>query len=354
MTTELTPQSILGKTTLTNLGNTCYMNSIIQVLSHTPLLREYILSGDYIETLKRNCKTDEKHEFMCTIIVQYHKLLHTQWNSEGLISPLILRSIIGTKNDMFRGNQQHDSHEFIIWFLDKIHNELETKVLINNQQIKLNDFKTSNDQLYQLKALDYWNKYCNNNSITTNLFTGLFQSEIECDVCSFKSITFDPFTNISLDIPTKQNCTLYDCLESMTETEQLDNDNKVRCDRCYHKNQAHKTTSILYFPKILIIQLKRFKKNMCGQIFNKNNSNVSYPKILYLDNYSSDLTEQKSKYKLFAVNIHAGMANYGHYYSYIMNTSNDTWYCYNDETVTPIKNIQSNNAYLLFYINTKC
>ena len=85
-------------------------------------------------------------------------------------------------------------------------------------------------------------------------------------------------------------------------------------------------------------------------------SNVIYPLYnLNLEKYFCKSNKQKFKYDLFAVNIHNSInssINSGHYISIVKNRISKKWYLYNDENVTEIHNendIQSNNAYLLFY-----
>ena len=93
-------------------------------------------------------------------------------------------------------------------------------------------------------------------------------------------------------------------------------------------------------------------KNLYGQTTRKLKNKVKYPvKELDLTKYTSEYNKKSYKYNLFAVNIHSdnGSIHSGHYYSYCKNIVDNRWYCYNDEHTVPINNLQSENAYLLFY-----
>ena len=114
----------LGMSRMRNMGNTCYMNSIIQCLNHTPLFREYILKNMYVPELKENNpefkkemidENDVKKIFKTTIIYQYHRILKIMWDKNCLVTPASFRKLIAKKNDMFAGYMQHDSQEFLIF-----------------------------------------------------------------------------------------------------------------------------------------------------------------------------------------------------------------------------------------------
>ena len=96
----------LGKSRIRNMGNTCYMNSIIQCINHTPLLREYILSNKYVDTLKENIvvsldgdcdENDIKTNFKNNIIYQLHRIMKVMWSKNCLVTPASFRKIIAKK-----------------------------------------------------------------------------------------------------------------------------------------------------------------------------------------------------------------------------------------------------------------
>ena len=388
----------LGKSRMKNMGNTCYMNSIIQCLNHTPLFREYILNNLYVNDLKENIikefkrqdgnyddvdENDIKKIFKTTIIYQYHRITKTMWEKNCLVTPASFRRLIGKKNDMFSGYMQHDSQEFLIFILDQIHEELSKKinVLMGNQvlpSIKKQKLDTSNNSLdtsnnstaesdiVNMLANRMWNAYIRNQySIITELFTGMYHSILESKNCYNKSHAFDPYVCMSVSIPIgsghqayldlNKEFTIYDCLDKFFSSEELDGDNKIMCDRTMTKVDATKKISLWSAPKLLIIQIKRFMKNPYGFTTRKLKNKVTYPvKGLDLTKYTSEYNKKTYKYNLFAVNVHSdfGGINSGHYYSLCKNITNNKWYSYNDEHITEINKVQNNGAYLLFYYLT--
>ena len=112
-----------GKTGLVNIGNTCFMNSALQCLSNCYELTKYFLLDYYINDINPDNKLGTGGQ-VATI---YRKLLEDLWNSEEeYINPSYFKKIFVHFVHKFSGYAQQDSNEFLIYLLDKIHEDLNT------------------------------------------------------------------------------------------------------------------------------------------------------------------------------------------------------------------------------------
>ena len=248
--------------------------------------------------------------------------------------------------------EHQDSQEFFIFLIASIEEELGKEITyIPNGIIKE---KVSNNPLFELCALNYLQtSQIKDFSIIKELFIGTLNSNIICKYCKTISPSFESFITLPLSIPIKHDVTLYDCLNMLVKDEILDKDNMIYCDMCGHKNKSTKKILFWKTPKILVIQLKRFIFNNYGERTSKNTSNVTYPITdLDLSNYFYNKTN--CYYDLIGINCHLELGssniNTGHYISIVKNRYNDKWLIYNDsKEPVETEELQTNNAYLLFY-----
>ncbi len=183
-----------GKTGLANLGNTCYFNSGVQCLSHCEELTKYFLLGLYKDEINSDNLLGYKGELART----YAETLESLWNgSYRAVSVHDLKKCIAKKVDQFRGMDQHDSQELILHLLDGIHEDLNR--VKKKQYVENSEAAGRPDEVV---SREQWGKYLlRNQSIVVDLFAGQFKSRIVCPLCKNVSITFDPFTILSVPIP---------------------------------------------------------------------------------------------------------------------------------------------------------
>ena len=201
-----------------------------------------------------------------------------------------------------------------------------------------------NNRVKTLKII--WNpKFLQKKEISNNEYylTQTLTSET-IDLCTiFKKIFEENFRNILIE----------KCFEEFCKEETFDKDNLWKCSKCKEDIEARNKIEIYQTPKILIIQLKRFKNNQKIETF------IDFPiKNLDINQFvsSSETNERKpnKKYDLFGVVNHYGRLDYGHYDAYCLNFEDNNWYYFNDASVKKINKEEINKivtekAYLLFY-----
>ena len=184
-----------GLVGLSNLGNTCYMNTSLQCLSNCWELTEYFLSNKYKEDINENNPIGSHGD----LARAYGGVLkHLWYGSSSHYSPDNFKKTLGIYQKMFSGYQQQDTQEFLNYLLDGLHEDL-NKVL--NKPIVVQDERDNPDEI---KSQIYWVNFLRRNqSVLVDLFYGQFKSTLICpnEECKNISITFDPFLNLSLPLP---------------------------------------------------------------------------------------------------------------------------------------------------------
>ena len=362
-----------GISKYSNIGNTCYLNSILAILQQTPYLVDYFVSGIFIKdlNLKKNLTEDEKIIIMNKVYYQFYKLINASLkNNDRDIKPTTFKKLIGKKNSIWDNNNHQDSQEFFNFLISTLEEEIgKKKIFLFGRNF---NYKKSNKNISQIllniKAKNQYIKYIKKEySMIKTIFTGLEHNKIECEFCKNTSNRFQIFTTLQIDIPQNNNTfskefTIYDCLDKMIKKETLTYSNRIRCELCNRKNKSNKINYIWMPPKVLVIHIKRFIRNNYGFINKKNTTKVNYPvKNLDIRKYISNDSPyiNNTKYNLFAVNIHLGFSssiNFGHYISLVKNRLDNKWYVFNDSNNIIKVNSKSflinKDAYLLFYLRT--
>ena len=178
-----------------NLGNTCYMNSSIACLSNCTELTSFFLS----KIFKNYINTSNKMGFKGKLAKKWYELLKHYWKSqESSGNPSEIRSLIAKKYKKFGTFEQQDANEFIIIFLELLGEDLNE--IQDKKYYELKEQQPNETDIECAKR--FWDLHLmRNNSIINDLFYGLNKSTIICPRCEYKSITYDPFSTISLLIP---------------------------------------------------------------------------------------------------------------------------------------------------------
>jgi ubiquitin C-terminal hydrolase len=357
-------------------GITCYMNSILHILQHTPIFTEYISQLKFRDviigkidntiTMSENNKVNILNNL---IIVELYKLFKESLeNDNKTIVPITFKKLIGKKNDMWNDMEQQDSQEFFNFLISKLQEEngLKYKFIPGAKFNNINDNINKNDVFNIINGSRQWLSFqLKEYSPLNYLFDGMTQIVKRCICCGNQKNIYEPFLTLPISIPIKnredinKSFSIYECMDSLIQEEQLDNDNQFNCEMCGLKNKGYTHLLLWKTPKILVIHIKRFISNNMINRPLKLNNNITYPfKDFDISKYISKYSpyKDKCKYDLFGVNIHHSNGrniNYGHYTSYVKSIINNNWYLYND-SAEPINirnenQLQTNNAYLLFY-----
>ncbi|KAJ4459193.1 putative ubiquitin carboxyl-terminal hydrolase 44 [Paratrimastix pyriformis] len=188
---RLTP----GQTGFRNLGNTCFLNSVMQMLSHTEPFRRFFLSLKSNPTplppQRRNLVHQSTADCMTlvskkvapstplaslSLSSEVYSLLRVQWSGKcALITPNALLSAVWRFVPRFRNYQQQDAHEFLRYLLDQLLEEV-------GGPTKKSKEKTALEALFQ----------------------GRLATRVTCLACGHASTTMDPFLDLSVDIPSRE------------------------------------------------------------------------------------------------------------------------------------------------------
>lgn len=183
---------------LSNLGNTCFMNSAIQCMSNVPPLTDYMLANLWRAELNAENPLGMRGEIAST----YAELITNMWSGRhNCTAPRQFKIAVGRFKPEFSGYQQQDSQELMAFLLDGLHEDLnrirkkpyiETKEADNRPDAEV--------------ASETWQDYVKrNDSIIVDTFHGLLKSTLVCPECQKVSIKFDPFCYLSLPLPVKKD-----------------------------------------------------------------------------------------------------------------------------------------------------
>jgi ubiquitin C-terminal hydrolase len=249
----------LGFTGIANLGNTCYLNATLQILSHLHELNQYI----------------NKHKTVVNIpdsilIREWFDLYTLMWSKNCTVSPnKFLHNVMELskiKNNVFHEMIQHDSVEYFYFCIDSIHNSYN---LLNDIFLSKTNYKNINEaiDLYESK----------NKSIIHYLFTSFLLVEYtNLKTIQFEFEKIEPSFTIELSIPNIQNPTLDDCFEETFKLEVMQD--LWLDDNSGDMKKLTKQTYLCYLPDILVINLKRWDYRC-----NKNNTTVHFDQQLRPD-----------------------------------------------------------------------
>jgi len=339
-----------------NLGNTCYMNSVLECLLNSPKLANYFLTGNHLMNRAEAPLAEIFGEVVSNAFAKSNGV-------EEVSRPLTkFKSTLERVAPVFEGYAQNDAHEFFRLLIEKIHDEVNSAP---KRSEAYSEFKPSRSaSTLQQKAAE-WSKYSTDRdkSLITSTFGGVLVNEVICTKCRHVSPTFEDALDLSLNLPSTtgaasslkhETATLESCIKEFITNEFIQG---YSCENCKKKNVSLKRTTIWKQPETLVIQLKRFVYDQYGDR-KKVRDPVSFPlDSLILDAFMHERSPDRGgKYKLYGVVNHLGSLDAGHYIALIYNEHLKCWLQYNDSKISKVSDKDmlefsrgSSEPYILFY-----
>jgi ubiquitin carboxyl-terminal hydrolase 8 len=369
------PYAGKGLSGLANMGNTCYANACLQMLSHTYEFNDFLSKngGEY--------KARLNHKVDSVLLHEWDKLRTMMWADNCIISPggfvSAMQKIAKLKHmDLFSGFQQNDVAEFLGFLLDCFHTALSREVEMKVRGVARNATDRAAKECYEMMADMYKKQY----SEVLNIFYGVQVSMIESMGAASETLSTkpEPFCILNLSFPnatqtihatqttqTTQTIhafrgatvSLFDCMEHHCAPEVLSGDNAWFNEATGKKQDVKKRLSFWSLPNVLIIVLKRFEMNARGHT-RKIQVPIDVPCVRAdFSKFVHGYNPASYVYELFGVcNHHGGSPMGGHYTATIRN-ANGKWYGCNDTIVKEMPlatdSIVSNLPYCLFYRKLK-
>ena len=326
-----------GNKGLVNLGNTCYMNSALQCLSH--LLTFHPNNEHFFNACKR---ADED-----SLIYEWFQFQRKMWKNEssGDHNPIkLLQQFqrLCIQNDLYFSNfSQNDVDEFLTLFLDLLHQGIKKEVTMSFST----NVEDEADKI-NLKSNETWKRFYEKDYsyIVENFYSQLL-SITSCSNCDYYTTNHDPIQVISLEIPNSA-ISLECCFTEYMKKLRLDHNNMWTCDQCKQKVRPYKQTRLWKTSDVLFILVKRYHKNR------KINKFLQYPFVLNLTDYNINYSnDKKNEYSLQSMAIHSGGLGGGHYFAICKNYLDNSWYEYNDSNVSKIteNKVLDYSPYLFVY-----
>lgn len=315
---------------LKNLGATCFLNAVLQILNN---IKDF---SDYICDIYFNYKTCPISSALKDVFINLRKYSIEAYNPYKFIDT------ISKFNTKFIKNKPNDSWLFLQFILNSVHKEL-NKNKDKKYSIEEDDLIDEADWekifYYEKKSFE-----CENNSIITELFYGIQATETYCYNCQKINYVFEHFNILDLPILQNYNINISDLLIDYSREIELDDKNKNYCIYCKHDYKAKYSIQFYEMPQILIIHPERKNKGY------KYDINIDFKEDINIQ-----LSEKKDKkiiaYNLIGIIYHCETIDKEKHNIAICKIE-DCWHIFNDNEIIKnfdIKELDRKGLLLLIY-----
>jgi len=324
--------SLKGVVGIQNMGNTCYCNSTLQLIRACPEWNAFCLTQNFTEQLK-NVPDDNASK---RILLAYQDILKSVWSAykPAYVRPLgfiseVRKAVRGTVYEMFGVPVPNDSHEYLVYLLDKFHEAIKTESVYTEIIV---DDSTNNIEKMRAMAENGWNKFVSKNkSEVVDRFFGMMRKTIHCTECKNNTYQWEVFN--SLKIPCEGH-TFQEWIKNEVKDSEIEG---YDCENCTKLSPNIKTrhnakiyTHIWKLPHSLFITLRRFnydgRKNMSMCPYNGEHMN-------FTDFFAEESADPSRAwtYELRGVSDHHGSHMGGHYTAQFKHPISNEWWIMDDE-----------------------
>lgn len=329
---------------LTNLGNTCFLNSCVQLLNYTEELAN--VPSHTSGALTYDHSVFQEWRELRNLMIGARGQMPNPVATPGKFVKIIHDVAITKGRELFTGWAQNDLPEFLLFMVECMHNSKKRAVKMNINGSSESGTDSLALQCYKMLKENYER---GDYSEISDIFYGVYVSRLFTpDGSVLHSNKPESYFILDLPIPlpvsSRQVITLSDCFDVFVGDELLSG---WMNEKTNVKEPVRKNIAFWSFPKILVITLKRYSPD--GR--NKNCALVDFPlDNLDLSKYVVGYKASSYKYELFGVANHMGGIMGGHYTAFVT-INGDKWYCCNDAEVNEIdrRMVVSPSAYCLFY-----
>jgi ubiquitin C-terminal hydrolase len=311
-----------------NIGNTCYVNCVLQILSY---------NFNFVDYLNKNITfiLNKINNNETSLFIELYKIIK-ELNTKNDITSIIPKSFLQHLEKIWNTPIfiQQDSSDLLQLLIDNCITFFNTNLTYN----KVDDDCFDN-RAYNKSNENKLNTFKNQYSEFNKVFYGQKMYLITCIECNHIEYLFEVF-NI-LNIPINDSKTLEECLDKYFNNFKVDD---YVCEKCKCSDVVHKYY-IWELPEILTISFKRFDNNL-----NKINTLIQLDNNITLKKYMFEHRRIISKdYNLYSIINHLGNYNGGHYISLIKN--NKKWFAIDDDCIskTAPDKVNSLDNYIIMY-----